>query len=137
MRISGKENKEQWERLIVNYLNQKRDDDKKVFLARSEQLVGIAILIFVRQDLVGDVNNIQFEIVKLGINGLAGNKGAICARFDVKGSSFCFVCTHLAAGETKYEERLKDIDDTFNVRFRVPNCPTIMHHDYVFFFLEI
>jgi phosphatidylinositol-bisphosphatase len=121
-----------WEQVLLHKINKERDSDNQVVLARSDQLVGIAIIIFVRKSLAGHLRNVTFETVKSGVRGLAGNKGAICARFDLKDTSiFCAVC-HIAAGQSKTEQRIKDIQDISNVRFRVPDCTKMNDHDYLF-----
>ena len=43
--------------------------------------------------------------VKCGFSGMAGNKGAAVVRFELFEESFCFVCTHLAAGQKDVKAR--------------------------------
>eukprot|EP01129_Flabellula_baltica_P005730 TRINITY_DN2092_c0_g2_i7.p1 TRINITY_DN2092_c0_g2~~TRINITY_DN2092_c0_g2_i7.p1 ORF type:complete len:1408 (+),score=290.74 TRINITY_DN2092_c0_g2_i7:24-4247(+) len=121
-----------WEQVLLAKINRERSPNNQIVLARSEQLVGIAIVMFVRKDWAGSLRNVVFAKVKSGVKGLAGNKGAICARFDIKDSSVvCSVC-HLAAGQSKTEQRIKDINDISAVKFKNPECPRMDDHDYIF-----
>ena len=49
--------------------------------------------------------------VKTGLSGAAGNKGAVAIRFLVYGSSMCFICGHLAAGQSNVKDRNQDFAD--------------------------
>ncbi len=49
--------------------------------------------------------------VKTGMSGKAGNKGAVAIRFLLHTTSFCFVCSHFAAHQTKIMERNQDFAD--------------------------
>lgn len=53
-------------------------------LLRSEQLVGIFICLFVAEDQVDKFRGVDATTVKVGVQGLAGNKGAIGLRFLYK-----------------------------------------------------
>lgn len=48
------------------------------------------------------------DTVKTGMGGKAGNKGAVGIRFQFHSSSFCFVCSHLTAGQSQVKERNED-----------------------------
>lgn len=49
--------------------------------------------------------------VKTGLSGAAGNKGAVAIRFLVHGSSLCFICGHMAAGQSNVKDRNQDFAD--------------------------
>ena len=48
------------------------------------------------------------EMVKTGLGGAAGNKGAVAMRFLFHSTSLCFVCAHFAAGQSQVKERNAD-----------------------------
>ena len=49
--------------------------------------------------------------VKTGMSGKAGNKGGVAIRFLLHSTSVCFVCSHMAAHQTKVQERNQDFHD--------------------------
>lgn len=52
--------------------------------------------------------DVAIDTVKTGMGGKAGNKGAVGIRFQFHSSSFCFVCSHLTAGQSQVKERNED-----------------------------
>lgn len=52
--------------------------------------------------------DVAIDTVKTGMGGKAGNKGAVGIRFQFHSSSFCFVCSHLTAGQCQVKERNED-----------------------------
>ncbi|KAH8710357.1 putative inositol polyphosphate 5-phosphatase C9G1.10c [Beauveria bassiana] len=77
----------------------------------TECLVGLFTCIFVKSSLLGRIKmaDLQSAMVKRGMGGLHGNKGAIAVRFHIDDSSLCFVNCHLAAGQTATKSRHEDI----------------------------
>lgn len=53
-----------------------------MLLAGSIQLVGLAILVFIQEDQIEDFRGFQIMKTKTAVSGTAGNKGALCARFE-------------------------------------------------------
>lgn len=51
---------------------------------------------------------VAIDTVKTGMGGKAGNKGAVGIRFQFHSTSFCFVCSHLTAGQSQVKERNED-----------------------------
>ena len=51
------------------------------------------------------------QTVKTGLGGNAGNKGGVAIRLLLHGTSICFVCSHLAAGQSGVTERNRDYHD--------------------------
>lgn len=52
--------------------------------------------------------DVAIDTVKTGMGGKAGNKGAVGIRFQFHSTSFCFVCSHLTAGQSQVKERNED-----------------------------
>lgn len=52
--------------------------------------------------------DVAIDTVKTGMGGKTGNKGAVGIRFQFHSSSFCFVCSHLTAGQCQVKERNED-----------------------------
>jgi len=52
--------------------------------------------------------DVAVDTVKTGMGGKAGNKGAVSIRFQFYSTSFCFICSHLTAGQTQVKERNED-----------------------------
>jgi endonuclease/exonuclease/phosphatase family metal-dependent hydrolase len=101
-----------WENAVKRTLNEnahaQTDTNEGYVLLRSGQLVGTALLIFVKSSFLSSIKNVEGSIKKTGLSGIAGNKGAVAIRMDVESSSLCFVTAHLAAGFANYEERNRD-----------------------------
>ena len=101
-----------WENAVKRTLNSntytQTDPDENYLLLRSGQLVGAALMIFVKASFLSSIKNVEGSIKKTGLSGIAGNKGAVAIRMDVESSSLCFVTAHLAAGFANYEERNRD-----------------------------
>jgi hypothetical protein len=73
------------------------------------QLVGLGQLVFIRADLHPSCSFLRTEVVKTGLGGYHGNKGAILTRLSIMDTSFCFVNCHLAAHQTNVSARNADI----------------------------
>ena len=102
-----------WESAVRSCLNghmsekpQPKEDD--YVLLRSGQLVGAALLIFVKAHMLNRISNVEGSIKKTGMSGIAGNKGAVACRMEIDSTSVCFVTAHLAAGFSNYDERNRD-----------------------------
>ena len=65
----------------------------------SKQMVGVFLTIWVRRGLRRCVQNIKVSTVGVGAMGYIGNKGSVSASMSIYQTMFCFVCTHLPAGE--------------------------------------
>uniref|UniRef100_A0ACD5VPN5 Uncharacterized protein n=1 Tax=Avena sativa TaxID=4498 RepID=A0ACD5VPN5_AVESA len=65
----------------------------------SKQMVGIFLTIWVRRGLRRCVQNVKVSSVGVGKTGYIGNKGAVSVSMSFCQTMFCFVCSHLAAGE--------------------------------------
>jgi len=122
----------EWEVAIEQTLNNRRDrcDDDQYVLLRSGQLVGAALVIYVKTQLLGSVKNVEGAVKKTGLQGMAGNKGAVAIRMDIANSRVCFVTGHLAAGFSAHEERNRDYA-TIDHGLRFQRDRAIEDHDMV------
>lgn len=128
-----------WETAVRECLNGGSEDEKfepastkadEYVLLRSGQLVGAALLVFVRSSILGRIKNVEGAIKKTGMSGIAGNKGAVAIRMDVESTSVCFVTAHLAAGFGNYEERNRDYN-TITAGLRFQRNRSIEDHEIV------
>ncbi|KAI9503523.1 hypothetical protein BX070DRAFT_224060 [Coemansia spiralis] len=80
-----------------------------------QNMVGLFICIFARDDIYRSVREVDVSHVKTGMGGLHGNKGGIGIRLILNDTSFCFINAHLAAGES-----------VRNNAARIEHCTTIV-----------
>ncbi|XP_064627898.1 type II inositol 1,4,5-trisphosphate 5-phosphatase-like isoform X2 [Lineus longissimus] len=104
---------------------------RKVRLIR---LVGIMLVVFIKDDLVAHINDIDAAYVGTGIMGVMGNKGGVAVRFSIYNSTVCFISSHLAAHVEEYERRNQDFRDiNSRLRFAKFDPPlSIVEHDMIF-----
>ncbi|XP_057776009.1 type IV inositol polyphosphate 5-phosphatase 3-like [Salvia miltiorrhiza] len=76
----------------------------------SKQMVGIFITVWVRRSLRRYIQNVNVSAVGVGVMGYIGNKGAISVSMSVHQTVFCFVCTHLTAGEREADAVKRNAD---------------------------
>lgn len=55
--------------------------------------------------------DVAVDKVKTGLGGATGNKGGVGIRFLVHSTSFCFLCAHLAAGQSQVNDRNEDYNE--------------------------
>ncbi|GMH95993.1 hypothetical protein TrST_g6078 [Triparma strigata] len=75
----------------------------------SGNLVGIMMVVFVKDSVESRISDVQCEKVKTGNMGL-GNKGGVLIRMNIDDTSICFVSAHFAANRNKVVHRNKDFD---------------------------
>ncbi|CAB5203063.1 unnamed protein product [Rhizophagus irregularis] len=119
-----------WEKEISDTLNNRPNKRSSYVILRSGQLVGTALVIYARADIVSNIRNVEYIMKKTGLRGMAGNKGAVAIRLDYHDASMCFVTAHLAAGQTNIEERNRDYK-TINDGLLFRNARRLEHHEYV------
>lgn len=90
-----------WEKQVAATLNAKDD----YVLVRSEQLVGTALIMFVRSSEVAYISKVEGSTIKTGLGGMTGNKGGVAVSFYFADTSFCFITAHLASGTSNTDER--------------------------------
>ncbi|EAW11782.1 SacI domain and endonuclease/exonuclease/phosphatase family protein [Aspergillus clavatus NRRL 1] len=121
-----------WEVAVRNCLNKHaaRTGTSNYILLRSGQLVGAAIMIFVREDILKEVKNVEGSVKKTGLSGISGNKGGCAIRFEYSNTRICFVTAHFAAGFANYEERNRDYE-TIGRGLRFQRNKSIDDHDTI------
>ncbi|OEL31880.1 Type IV inositol polyphosphate 5-phosphatase 9 [Dichanthelium oligosanthes] len=77
---------------------------------RSKQMVGIFTSVWVRSNLRPFIHHLDVSCIGSGIMGCLGNKGSVSIRFVLHGTSFCFVCCHLASGGKEGDVLLRNLD---------------------------
>ncbi|PWN50510.1 hypothetical protein IE53DRAFT_368846 [Violaceomyces palustris] len=119
-----------WESTIVDTLSRRQEKRSDYVLLRSEQLVGTALVILIKEELVGHVRQIEAAYKKTGLKGMSGNKGGVAVRLDYRDTSICFVTAHFAAGHSNHEERNADYW-TITRGLTFQRGRTIANHDHV------
>ncbi|KAK9451468.1 SacI homology domain-containing protein [Limtongia smithiae] len=118
--------REYWERRVSKCLEERGN----YVLLRSAQLVGTALLMYVKSTEVRHVKNINGAMQKTGLGGMAGNKGGIAFSCDYSATSLCFITSHLAAGLSNVEDRNHDYR-TIARGIRFPRGKKLGDHDTV------
>ncbi|KAK9495456.1 SacI homology domain-containing protein [Lipomyces doorenjongii] len=99
-------------------------------LLRSGQLVGTALLMYLKASEVRSVRNINGAMKKTGLGGMAGNKGGVAFSCDYASTKLCFITSHFAAGMSNVEDRNNDYR-TIARGIRFPRGKTLKDHDTV------
>ncbi|KAL4281709.1 hypothetical protein GQ457_03G029510 [Hibiscus cannabinus] len=76
----------------------------------SKQMVGIFLSIWVRRSLRQHIHNLKVSTVGVGVLGYIGNKGSVSVSMSIYQTPFCFICTHLTAGEKQGDELKRNAD---------------------------
>ncbi len=120
-----------WEAKIMDTIARRPSRRSRYILLRSEQLVGTALVVLIKEELVNDVRLVEAATRKTGLKGMSGNKGGVAIRMDYYDTSICFVTAHFAAGHSAYEERNADYW-TITKGLSFARGKTIGSHDHVF-----
>ncbi|CAH2066793.1 unnamed protein product [Thlaspi arvense] len=76
----------------------------------SKQMVGVLLTIWVKRSLRKHIQNVRVSTVGVGIMGYIGNKGAVSVSMSINQTFFCFICTHLTAGEREVDQIKRNAD---------------------------
>ncbi len=77
-------------------------------LVAKKNLVGIAIMVFVKAAHATYVQDVQGQSAGVGLMGMMGNKGACAVRMQFYDSTLCFVSAHMAAHRGNVQGRNAD-----------------------------
>jgi phosphatidylinositol-bisphosphatase len=71
-------------------------------------LVGLMMVVYVKEDVMPHVKGVQSCAAGVGVLGMLGNKGGVSIRLQIYDSTICFVCSHLAAHRENVAGRNSD-----------------------------
>jgi phosphatidylinositol-bisphosphatase len=108
-------------------------------ILHKSSLVGLISLVLIKNQLASLVENPAEQQVKLGLKGFAGNKGALGFRFDLLGSSLCFINSHLASQKQNFKLRNENVVHiTRNMKFSLDKSTlSLYEHDYIFWYGDL
>ena len=82
--------------------------------------------------------DVAVQSVKTGLGGSAGNKGGVAIRLLLHATSICFVCSHLAAGQSGVADRNSDYHDIASrIAFPMVKCNVIYYRCKIIFSLSL
>lgn len=118
-----------WVNVVMEAFLTKYPEEKFVKVA-SKALVGLFIIVVVRQEHSKHIGKISTTSASCGIMGVVGNKGAVSIRFKVYDGYVCFVNCHLAAHPNQVLRRNQDFSDLHKrLMFQVPSKTRKSRHD--------
>ena len=111
---TGKASILQWIELIIKTL---KEHDTYI-LVSARDLVGLLLMVFVKEKSSKNLLQVDTDKVKTGIAGKIGNKGAVICKLHVHDTSLCFVNCHLDPHAKNLEDRLANLVDIHQKAFQ-------------------
>jgi len=113
-----------WTERLLATLNDPRrtgnDPNRSYSLMAAKSMVGLLVCVFVKGIHRNRVRYVESTSVGVGVMGMMGNKGGVSVRLQFYDSTFCFVCTHLAAHRENVTGRNADFANVYNkTRFEI------------------
>jgi hypothetical protein len=96
--------KKKWEFKLKRTLGQR----ERYSLVSSDQLGGIVLMLFVRDNQLSEIKEVETTLKKTGFGGISANKGGVGLSFLYSSTRFCCICAHLAAGLEHVDQRHSD-----------------------------
>ena len=97
-----------WTRFLKSEVNRAFPEGN--YLLKSDQyLVGLLLVLMVKESVNPSVNEVTTSSLKLGLKGYTGNKGGVFCRFEFFDTSICVVNCHLAAHKNQVRLRNEHI----------------------------
>lgn len=106
---TGTSGKEHWHSLLASHF----PEDEYACIAKLSAW-DRCLNIFVRRNLLSAVSRVRHDTANVGLGGVAGNKGAIGARFTVFDTDFVIINSHLAAHSSEVNRRNEDFASIAN-----------------------
>ncbi|KAI6182586.1 Phosphoinositide 5-phosphatase [Aphelenchoides bicaudatus] len=122
-----------WRDGIKKVLEDQYEGRESYVVLACEQLVGVCIIVYVRLELLSRMRELGISDVKTGLGGATGNKGSIAIRLTIDSTSFCFVCSHFAAGQNEIAARNDDFNTAWR-KLRFQAGRQIDSHDVIIWF---
>jgi len=124
---------EDWEELLLRTINDNSQGIKYIKV-QSKAMMGLFLVIFTRKDELSNVKDVMIDKLKLGFQGMFGNKGAILARFNLYDTSLAIVNCHLVDGPAAYLERFEQLREIYSANISNGlKTVKVREHDRVFF----
>jgi len=90
------------------YFFRKKLGERKYIKIRTVRLQGLVLSVYVKRTRLLSVRDISEDIVRTGLGGLWGNKGAVGLRLVIGGVNICLVNSHLTPHDHQLDARIAD-----------------------------
>eukprot|EP00494_Astrolonche_serrata_P024305 UN24563 len=106
--------------------------DEYILIA-NESMVEIRIFAYCKSSLKKDISRVCMDTEATGIGHVYGNKGGVAISFDFRGTSMCFVNSHLAAHQEHKQRRDEDYSEIVEqMRLGILKQELLAEFHYVF-----